>query len=234
MPTRTSRPRLVAITALGSLLAVGLTLASCTTSYPGSPGGGASSTTGAQGTTTSTGTPRGGVRTTLPDTEEVAYYPFTPLGTADPSLSITRTVSGTCTGDGVAGADSYRCFAHPSGEIFDPCFSPPRASSGPLLCVPAPNVTDVVAFDAGALAAASPRAPLRLWAMELADGQVCVLVDAAWSGLGPFACPAPTARGSFADCHPPVRGASAWSAACQNAETASSPFTTVLVHRAWN
>jgi len=224
----------VATAALGSVLAVGLTLTSCATGHSASPGGGAASTTGTHGTTSSAGTPPGGVRTTLPDTQEVAYYPFTPLGTADPSLAITRTVSGTCTADGVAGADSYRCFAQPSGEIFDPCFSPPRATSGPLLCVAAPNVTDIVEFDVGQLPSASPRAPLRLWAMELADGQVCVLVDAAWSGLGPFACPAPTAGGSFADCHPPVRGAGGWSAPCQEAETTSSPFTTVHVEKAWN
>ena len=139
----------MATAALGSLLAVALTLTSCATSHSGSAGGGAASTTGAHGTTSSAGTPRGGVRTTLPDTQEVAYYPFTPLGTADPSLTITRTVSGTCTADGVAGADSYRCFAQPSGEIFDPCFSPPRATSGPLLCVAAPYVTGVVELDVG-------------------------------------------------------------------------------------
>jgi len=185
-------------------------------------------------TPTSTVTPAVGARTTLPGTQEVAYSPFSPLGTADPSLSVTRTVSGTCQSDGVAGAGSYRCFAQPSGEIFDPCFSSPRVPAGPLLRVPAPNVTAVVAFDAGAPPAASSGSLLRLWAMELADGQVCVLLDAAWSGLGPFACPTPTAGGSFADCHPPVRGASGWDAACQENETASSPFTTVLVQKAWS
>lgn len=219
---------------LASVLAVGMLLASCASTHSTPSGGGAVSTGGAHPSTTAAGRSAGGTATTLPDTQEVAYYPFTPLGTADPSLSITRTVSGNCVGGGVAGADSYRCFAQPNGEIFDPCFSPPRAVSGPLLCVPAPNVTDVVQFDVGKLPTASPGLPLRLWAMQLADGQVCVLVEAAWSGLGPFACPTPTAGGSFADCHAPVRGTGGWSAPCQAAETSSSPFTTVRVQEAWN
>jgi hypothetical protein len=70
--------------------------------------------------------------------------------------------------------------------------------------------------------------------MELADGQVCVLVAAAWSGLGPFACPTPTTGGSLADCHAPAYDPDGWSAACQAAETSASTFRTVQVVKVWN
>ena len=165
----------------------------------------------------------------------MAYDPYTAQGTANPTLQVTQTVSGTCVGAGVAGATSYRCFAQPDNEVYDPCFAPPHATQGPLLCVPAPNVTDVVQFDVGALPAPPSGAPAsRVWAMQLANGQVCVLVDAAWSGLGPFACPTPAPADSQADCHAPIHGTGGWTAPCQAAETSSSPFTTLGVVTVWS
>ncbi|HXZ62626.1 MAG TPA: hypothetical protein VEG62_07785, partial [Acidimicrobiales bacterium] len=169
-----------------------LGLAACSSTSTPAPRGAATSSTTARPTTTTTRTTSPSSTSTTTGTQEVAYDPYTAQGTANPTLQVTQTVSGTCVGAGVAGATSYRCFAQPDNEVYDPCFAPPHATQGPLLCVPAPNVTDVVQFDVGALPAPPSGAPAsRVWAMQLANGQVCVLVDAAWSGLGPFACPTP-------------------------------------------
>ena len=142
-------------TLLGTTVLVGvaaIALAACSGSPAASHGSTDRSPTGVHGTTTTTASaPARGASTTLPGTQAASCDPCTSQGTADPSLHVTQRVSGMCVGPGVAGTSSYRCFAQPSGEIFDPCFAPSRATAGPLLCVPAPNVHEVVAFDIGAL-----------------------------------------------------------------------------------
>ncbi len=233
MPARSSRRRFKGVAELAFVLVAGVGLAACS-STPTPPGGAGSSTTGVHRTTTSTSSAPGSASTTAPGTQEVSYDPYTAQGSADPSLHVTQKVTGTCVGSGVAGATSYRCFAQPGGAIYDPCFAPPHATAGPLLCVPAPNVTDVVEFDIGQLPSTAGAPATRTWAMRLDNGQVCVLVDAAWSGLGPFACPTPAVSSSEADCHPPVQGSGGWSAPCQAAETSSSPFSTVKVVTVWS
>lgn len=161
----------------------------------------------------------------------VIYNPFTAQGIVAPTLHVTKDVSGTCVGSGVAGNSSYRCFAQ-SG-IYDPCFAKPGARSGPLLCVRNPVSLDVVQFSVASLPAATGGAPgQRLWAMELSNGQVCVLVSAAWGGLGPFDCSAAT-PGPLADCHVPEQATRWWSAACQQQNSDASPFTTYRLRRVW-
>jgi hypothetical protein len=70
----------------------------------------------------------------------------------------------------------------------------------------------------------------RPWAVRLAGGQICVLVDAAWGGLGPFGCQPP---GPLADCHMPAEGSPWWTVACQGQETESSPFADYRVETVW-
>jgi hypothetical protein len=121
-------------------------------------------------------------------TRQLTYQPFSAQGTIDPKLRVSKTVNGTCQAAGVAGNSSYRCFARASGNnIYDPCFAPPRALNGPLLCPSVnPANSNVVQFDVGSLPSALHGAPEeRPWAVRLSNGQVCVLVNAAWGGLGP-------------------------------------------------
>ena len=215
---------------LVAALLVALALSAC--GSPSSPHGGVGSRT----TTTSsrTMTTSAATSTTAPGTQEVGFDPFSPQGTIRPPLVVSHTVSGTCVASGVAGAESYRCFGQPQAGIYDPCFAPPNAKSGPLVCVADPTANEVVQFDTGALPTPSAGVPLtRPWAMRLLNGQVCVLVDAAWAGLGPFACPLPGAASSVADCHVPTQGAPWWTAACQPQENPSSPFAEVRITTLW-
>ena len=143
-------------------------------------------------------------------------------------------VSGRCSSPGVAGATSYRCIAQPDSVAYDPCFAPPLATRGPLLCVADPIDMDVVQFSVGALPTAPATTPqTRLWAMRIGNGEVCVLVKAAWAGLGPFACPTASATSTVADCHAPEHTAHGWSTACQAKENASSPFSAFGVVNVW-
>jgi hypothetical protein len=151
-----------------------------------------------------------------------------------PGLQVTQEVSGHCTSPGVAGSTSYRCIAEPGDVPYDPCFAPPAASGGSLLCVPDPAVIDVIRFSAGTLPQASTSGPqTRVWAMRLQNGEVCVLVNAQWHGRGPFACPTPSATASAADCRTPTQTAQGWSTECQAKENASSPFTVMSVVNVW-
>lgn len=167
-------------------------------------------------------------------TRQLTYEPFSAQGTIDPPLRVTKTVNGNCVAAGVAGNSSYRCFAQPPAGIFDPCFASPGTTSGPLLCPSAnPASPDVVQFDVGSLPSALPGVPEeRPWAMQLSNGEVCVLIDAAWGGLGPFSCQSMTSSPP-ADCHVPMQAAPWWTAACQSQETNTSPFTTYRVATVW-
>ena len=213
-----------------ALALAALTLSACGSS-PGSRSGTTSpTTTGAERTTTSAV----GTSTTAAGTQEVGFDPYSAQGVLLPGMQVTSKVAGTCISPGVAGATSYRCFAQPQAAIYDPCFAPPRATSGPLECFADPSAPDAVEFDTGQLPAAPEGAPAtRPWAMELANGQVCVLVAAAWGGLGPFACPTAAATGPVADCHVPQQAAPWWSAACQSQQEDSSPFGAHRVEKVW-
>ncbi len=225
-----ARSTLARTTPVAAVVLVALALSACGSPSPSARGAG-SSTTGASHRTTTT---QGGNAPTGRGTQEVAFDPYTAQGTVRATLQVTQTVSGTCVSPGVAGATSYRCFAQPDSSIYDPCFAPAHATKGPLTCVAAPTDIDAVAFDVGALPTAPAGVPAtRPWAMRLVNGQVCVLVNAAWGGLGPFACPTPAAADSVADCHVPQQATPWWSAACQAQQSASSPFTALDVDTVW-
>ncbi len=190
-----------------------------------------STTTTVAGSTT---TPSAVRSTAAAGTQEVRFNPYSTQGTLPPAEQVTLKLSGTCVAPGVAGTTSYRCFAQPQSTIYDTCFAPPNATSGALECVADPSAPEAVEFDAGALPAALFGAPAtRPWAMQLSNGQVCILVSAAGGGLGPFACPTPGATSSVADCHGPQPAVPWWSAACQAQESASSAFSAVRVVKIW-
>jgi len=214
-----SRARLK-LGAVLTVLLVGTLLAACGSSNPGKPkvSLGISRTT----TTSSHG----------PSTLQVFYDPYSPGGAVLPTLRVTTTVSGSCQASGVAGNSSFRCFA--GNAIYDPCFAPRGATSGPLLCPLNPVKPDMVRLDTGALPTPLSGAPAdRPWALELSNGQVCMLVNAAWGGLGPFQCPA-TTPGPLVDCHSPQSGSRWWTAACQDHLSNSSPFAKQRVTTIWS
>jgi hypothetical protein len=214
-----------------AIAALALALSSCSSS-PGSPTVAKTSTT----TTIAANTtkPSTVTSTTAAGTQAVRFDPFSAQGTLLPTEQVTVRVSGTCVAPGVAGTTSYRCFAQPGSAIYDPCFAPPGVTSGTIECIADPAAPEVVEFDAGALPQAPPGAPAtRPWAMQLANGQVCILVAAAWGGLGPFACPTPGATRSVADCRLPQPATPWWSTACQAQESATSAFSPARVVKVW-
>jgi hypothetical protein len=224
--TMPGRPACFAAIAL-----LALAVSSCSSS-PGSPTVGTNSTT--TSSTAGATQPSTATSTTAPGTQEVRFDPFSAQGTLLPTEQVTVRVSGTCVAPGVAGSSSYRCFAQPGSAIYDPCFAPPGATSGAVECVADPVAPEVVELHAGALPQGPPGAPAtRPWAMQLANGQVCILVAAAWGGLGPFACPTPGATGSAADCHIPRPADPWWSTACQAQESATSAFSADRVVKVW-
>jgi len=193
-----------------------------------------STTAGDSTTSISTNSSGSTTTTTAPASQDVTFSPFTAQGGVAPGLQVTQEVSGHCISPGVAGSASYRCIAEPGDVPYDPCFAPPAASGGSLLCVPDPAVMDVIRFSAATLPHASTSVPqTRVWAMRLKNGEVCVLVNAQWDGRGPFACPTPSAVASVADCRAPTQTAQGWSTECQAKENASSPFTVMPVVNVW-
>jgi len=163
-------------------------------------------------------------------TAEGSYEPFTAGGAVLPSLRVTTTLSGHCVSGGVEGASSYRCFA--GNDILDPCFARPGTASGPVLCSADPADPDVVQLETGVLPPPLSGAPTsRPWAVALSSGQVCVLVNAAWSGLGPFSCQ--PSGGAVADCHAPTPMVPWWTAECQAELDNSAPFTPYRISRVW-
>ena len=167
-------------------------------------------------------------------TREITYEPFTTAG-INPSLHVTDHATGNCIryGRGTAGRYYFRCFAN-GGGIYDPCFAGPQATNAPLVCPASPTSSDVVAFTVTTVTSdGPPSSSLIPWAMQLSDGQVCLLVAAAWNGLGPYQCEPVLTRPSFADCHTPESSQPSWTTACQEQETAASPFTSKIVATLW-
>jgi hypothetical protein len=148
---------------------------------------------------------------------------------------VTSHDTGTCIrySRGATARYYFRCFGSGSG-IYDPCFAGPQSTAAPLVCPTNPTSNDVAEFTVTAVSSDEPPSPTMIpWAMQLPSGQVCILIAAAWSGLGPYGCqPAPTQE-LAADCHTPEASQPFWTAECQDQETAASPFTTRDVATVW-
>ena len=223
-----ARPLVVVL--LGSALALGLMGCGSAASHHS-----ASAPRGHRSRVITTPSTSGGGATT----QEVVFSPYTAQGTMLGSMHVTQTVSGTCVSPGVAGTSSYRCFAQPGSTAYDPCFAPPHATSGPLVCVADPAESQAVSFDVANLPASTGAGPpTQPWALQLSNGQACIFVSAAWpAGQGPFACPSPagaTSSSSEADCHSPQKSGSGFVAACQARESSQSTFQTLPVIKIWS
>jgi hypothetical protein len=167
-------------------------------------------------------------------TDEITYEPFTSTG-IEPTLHVTSHVTGTCISysRGPAARSLFRCFSSTS-EILDPCFAGPQSTTAPLVCPTVPTSNDVVEFTVTAVTTDEPATPTAVpWAIQLSNGQVCLLLSAAWSGLGPYACNGDQAPHSVPDCHTPQASPTQWTAACQAVETQASPFTSQDVTTVW-
>jgi hypothetical protein len=240
--TKLRRLRIVAVS--GALAAVIAVVLVTTSSSPGgaprlrvegrsatTSGVAASTTTSSttsQTATSTTSTPT----TTASGTQEITYQPFTATGAIDPNLVVTSSVTGTClTGET---RRTYRCFGeNPAGGIYDPCFFGPHGTTQPLVCPRNPATPDVVEFTATSVTSQAPITTTRPWAMELAGGQVCLFVSAAWSGLGPYDCQPSNALTSLADCREPQPSQPWWTAECQRQKTGASPFTPNRISKIW-
>jgi hypothetical protein len=170
-------------------------------------------------------------------TEQITYQPF--IGaTLKPDWHVSARESGTCFqyGGGAQGRYLYRC------GTMQPCVAGSLGPSAPLACLlGAPEANDVVLWTAPSVDTTGfiPATTKTPFAMQLSDGTICELVNAAWSGLGPFGCDGfPNAGGSPAttpaDCRQPVAGNTPyWTTECQEQLTQSSPFTSTTVVKVW-
>jgi hypothetical protein len=184
-----------------------------------------------------------------PGTAVALYRPFTTSG-ATPGLHFTAHFSGTCRQrpGGTGDQTYYRCFTTTvktkSGTsvsyVFDPCFaSPGKTARHPvgMVCPTDPVNGEAVALEATAISGSGPFSlvVLQPWAFQLASGQVCQLVAAAWAGLGPYACGlALSGATKVADCHVPDHAARYWTTQCQaKASSIGIPFKPAVLKRAW-
>ena len=180
-------------------------------------------------------------RTTLPATvppqhrfatRQIFYQPFTSTGAVDPSLHVTARVAGACI-TGEVGR-SYRCFdSGAAAGVYDPCFSGPQGTTAPLVCPGNPATGDVTEFTSTSVTGPPTVTTKRLFAMQLAGGQVCVFVSAAWGGLGPYDCQFGDSSVTPADCRTPQSSAPWFTTECQADKTEASPFTTERVTKVW-
>jgi hypothetical protein len=168
-----------------------------------------------------------------PATKVEVFNPFTRagLGSRIKVVAVKRTLT-PCQSGGVAGGSSFRCFTNP--DIYDPCFARPGAATGPVYCPVDLLHSDVVEIRIGT--GRLPSLPTgevahQPWAMELTDRKVCVLDNAAWGGLGPFACIPPS--GAVADCRIPTSNEGRWTTLCQKSEHHESPFSQYQVVTIW-
>jgi hypothetical protein len=187
-----------------------------------------SSTAAPAPTTTTTAPPATTTTVAGPsaDTQQITYQAF--VGSqVNPTLHVTGQQSGACYeyGGGAEPRDYYRC------GTMQPCFAGPQGTNAPLVCPQSPVTSgEVITWTATSvdttMVPATSRTP---WAMQLSDGDVCTLVNAAWSGLGPYGC----AGAPFADCRAPQAAVPLWTSDCQAQLTATSPFGSTTVEKVW-
>jgi hypothetical protein len=171
-----------------------------------------------------------GVESAGTGTQVTAYDPIAATGTLASTLRVTGRLEGHCSGGGVAGSSSFRCLTTTS-RIIDPCFA--ARLRGPFYCPTDPALPHVVEVTVQSPAAVTPIEPAaRPWAIELADRQVCVAVNAAIGTRGPFTC-RPTPPGPLEDCRAPVVHSLYWIARCQRRGSQTAPFRTYRVLKVW-
>jgi hypothetical protein len=127
-----------------------------------------------------------GAATTAARTSVVIFDPWTAAGTLSPGISVVRQVRGAgCTMSSAfdpGNPDAWRC-AEATGGFYDPCFAPAgRSGVTRLACMGTPWSGATIISLARPLArssrgAGAPSAAGHPWAMELAGGQQCGLIE---------------------------------------------------------
>jgi hypothetical protein len=116
------------------------------------------------------------------------FTPFGPTG-LNPGLTVEARVNGSCMAGSLADAsrvDAWRCNA--GNQIYDPCFENSFGERGLLACVQMPWTNTVTMLKPNSpLPAAendkSDPGEILPWALELANGQRCVLLTGATGGV---------------------------------------------------
>jgi len=153
------------------------------------------------------------------------YQPFVGYQ-IDATLDVTGSYAATSCyryGGGTAGRYYYRCFA--KSGVYDPCFSRLgntfdgiEGLSGTLICSGNPTTKKVVELKITSTTtintASKPWTSKRPWALELSNGTVCLFVNTAWGGLGPYDCQASSPNAKPADCRVPQMTGPLWTTTC--------------------
>jgi hypothetical protein len=165
-------------------------------------------------------------------TRLLEYNAFLSTGKAASNVHVVKTANGVCWAAGIAGRSSFRCGTLVGTQIYDPCFAHSGEQSGSVLCPTNPATDETIELRVGKLPKLGSAGPnTRPWAVQLLDGQVCVLIDAAWGAAGPFACLAhPSSQ--LSNCHVPTSGAAYWSDECQRAAN-KTPYEKYQVLTVW-
>jgi len=170
-------------------------------------------------------------------TQAETFGPWTAAGTLRPGINVLGRSSGTgCTrGSAFDAGNQYawRCFLT-NGSLYDPCFAPPaRSGVTQVACMDTPWSGARLVTLARPLARSSwgtprPNAAKYPWAMVLANGQRCGLLEGTGrviDGIGlSFGCPGGAA--SY-----PSTATEPWTV--NYAATGSSSLTPIAVTTAW-
>ena len=170
-------------------------------------------------------------------TQAETFGPWTAAGTLRPGINVLGRSSGTgCTrGSAFDAGNQYawRCFLT-NGSLYDPCFAPPaRSGVTQVACMDTPWSGARLVTLARPLARSSwgtprPNAAKYPWAMVLANGQRCGLLEGTGrviDGIGlSFGCPGGAA--SY-----PSTATEPWTV--NYAATGSSSLTSIAVTTAW-
>jgi hypothetical protein len=234
-PPRRLLVGVASVAALALVVALALTFGPHSSNPPGTHAPSPASHSHSHSTPTTTPTPQlGNV-----GTERITYQPFSGA-TLKPDQHVSARESGTCFqyGGGAQGRLLYRC------GTMQPCVASSQGTKAPLACPvgASPAANDVILWTATSVDTTgfTPATTKTPFAMQLSNGVVCELVNAAWSGLGPFGCGGSTgdssggiATSTPADCRQPVAAAPSWTAQCQDQLTQASPFTSTMVVEVW-
>ena len=235
---------------LSSILVLGLSVASCGgSSAVGQPAPNGRSVTTSSATSPSTSlgnasSVSSSMSSAAAMTTVVTYQPFV-ANQVDPALDVTGSYQATSCyryGGGAAGRYYFRCFI--KSRVYDPCFSNVGNAfegvvglSSALVCPRNPTDNKVVelqiAHSTNINTDSKPWTSARPWAFQLSNGTVCLFVNAAWGGLGPYDCQAATPTTVLADCRVPQMTSPLWTTTCQDKKSSGNPFTSAVLEKAW-
>ena len=110
-------------------------------------------------------------------TTTATYSPWSAGGTLKPTVSVAKTVTGSCWTSSIAvdAANAYRCTS--ASYVYDPCFAAPGHHNSTVACAVSPWSDVVVIELTGVLPhlVKRPQNPQLVWAERLGNGERCVI-----------------------------------------------------------